>query len=126
METPNKHIPNPPPFMYHPELYPELAKNNPEPECQDWEPMQKVNKPRVAKLGFSQSKSAETQQYFTTIDVDKTRIFERERYSDYAYYTIEEHDEMQRGIEIEMADKLDQSKVLSSHDSEIATNYKIY
>lgn len=30
-ENPNRSIPTPPPFVYHPELYPELAKNNPEP-----------------------------------------------------------------------------------------------
>lgn len=30
-ELPNTKLPNPPPFMYHPELYPELAKNNPQP-----------------------------------------------------------------------------------------------
>jgi hypothetical protein len=31
MEMPNRRIPVPPPFVYHPELYPELAENNPEP-----------------------------------------------------------------------------------------------
>ena len=30
-ENPNRVLPNPPPFMYHPELYPELAKRNPQP-----------------------------------------------------------------------------------------------
>ena len=30
-ELPNTLLPNPPPFVYHPELYPELAKNNPQP-----------------------------------------------------------------------------------------------
>ena len=31
MEMPNRRFPVPPPFMYHPELFPELADNNPEP-----------------------------------------------------------------------------------------------
>ena len=30
-ENPNRSIPQPPPFFYHPELYPELAAQNPEP-----------------------------------------------------------------------------------------------
>jgi len=30
-ETPNRQFPSPSPFMYHPELYPELAEHNPEP-----------------------------------------------------------------------------------------------
>ena len=29
-ETPNRQFPSPAPFMYHPELYPELAMSNPE------------------------------------------------------------------------------------------------
>merc|ERR1711957_408816 len=29
MEHPNKRIPIPPPFVFHPELFPELAENNP-------------------------------------------------------------------------------------------------
>ena len=30
-ETPNRKFPAPPPFVFHPELYPELAQSNPEP-----------------------------------------------------------------------------------------------
>jgi hypothetical protein len=30
-EIPNRKFPAPPPFAYHPELYPELAMKNPEP-----------------------------------------------------------------------------------------------
>ena len=30
-EIPNRKVLPPPPFVYHPELFPELAKNNPEP-----------------------------------------------------------------------------------------------
>ena len=34
-ENPNRALVNPPPFVYHPELYPDLAKNNPEPVTAD-------------------------------------------------------------------------------------------
>ena len=30
-EIPNRKFPSPPPFMYHPELFPDLAANNPAP-----------------------------------------------------------------------------------------------
>ena len=32
MEMPNRRFPVPPPFVYHPELFPELAGNNPAPK----------------------------------------------------------------------------------------------
>ena len=32
MELPNRRFPTPPPFVYHPELFPDLSKNNPEPK----------------------------------------------------------------------------------------------
>ena len=31
MEMPNRKFPSPPPFVHHPELFPELADRNPEP-----------------------------------------------------------------------------------------------
>ena len=31
MEMPNRKFPTPPPFVYHPELFPTLSLNNPEP-----------------------------------------------------------------------------------------------
>ena len=31
MELPNRRFPAPPPFVWHPELYPDLALNNPSP-----------------------------------------------------------------------------------------------
>lgn len=32
MEMPNRRFPTPPPFVFHPELFPDLSKNNPEPK----------------------------------------------------------------------------------------------
>lgn len=31
MEHPNRRFPSPPPFVWHPELFPQLAQNNPQP-----------------------------------------------------------------------------------------------
>ena len=71
MEVPNKYISNPPPFVYHPELYPELAKNNPEPYTgKTWEPKPKQVNKNPEKLGYSviKNKNAESENNFTLID----------------------------------------------------------
>ena len=45
MEHPNKRFPSPPPFMYHPELQPELAKLNPT----GFQPLEKVPREKRRK-----------------------------------------------------------------------------
>ena len=42
MELPNKRFPVPPPFMYHPELQPELAANN----IKDFKPLEMNPRPK--------------------------------------------------------------------------------
>jgi hypothetical protein len=125
METPNKHVPNPPPFMYHPELFPELAKNNPEPyQGIELIKKEKLTNTRVAKLGFSSvNNDSDVQDHFTQVNPD---VFERERYFDYAYYNVKEHDVMQQDFEIDIAKKLDHSRLIGQGDTDIAVEFKIY
>ena len=44
MEHPNRRFPTPPPFVWHPDLFPQLAQNNPEPA--NFEIPRKQSKPK--------------------------------------------------------------------------------
>ena len=45
MEMPNRRFPTPPPFVYHPEIFPQLSQTNPEPANFVFK-AQKFNPPR--------------------------------------------------------------------------------
>lgn len=74
-EFPNRELPNPPLFMYHPELYPELAKNNPEPQNLYIPKFNKKKKQKFpAKLGVRKAEEDEVSKNFTSINVDTKEV----------------------------------------------------
>ena len=59
-ENPNRRVKNPPPFVYHPELYPELAKNNPEPFEFEEKPKVSKRKRNPSVLGLSKAEDKDS------------------------------------------------------------------
>uniref|UniRef100_A0A7S3IQ03 Uncharacterized protein n=1 Tax=Strombidium inclinatum TaxID=197538 RepID=A0A7S3IQ03_9SPIT len=75
METPNRKVVAPPPFMYHPELYPELAKFNPEPSNF----VVPVSKKAHVRNPVDLKASVVAQPSISTGFVDASKLFSRQQ-----------------------------------------------
>lgn len=82
-ENPNRVMKNPPPFVYHPELFPELAPNNPQPITLEIPRRgKKCHERNPRPLG---AKVAETQEDLSHFLNVKMNINDYAKYSDLAY-----------------------------------------
>ena len=70
-ENPNTKLNNPPPFVYHPELYPTLAENNPSPiKFEIPRPGKKPRQRNPVKLGVRAANRKEN-SHFTSVILDQ-------------------------------------------------------
>ncbi|CAI2378847.1 unnamed protein product [Moneuplotes crassus] len=134
-EIPNRQLPNPPPFVYHPELYPDLAKNNPEPyDLKVPEPKDKEIQKNPSKLGMSLSPQSENHDTITPqVQEDATPVTHQRlstrtllAHSDFAYYTVKKHEDQQVEMEVDFSQKTENSKIFSQDEKELLVNFRVY
>ena len=131
-EHPNRLLPNPPPFVYHPELFPELAKNNPEPyNLRVPEPksakLRRQRNPQKLGLRLAEKNEVEGNYIRLTQGTRPNGVIPRAlKKPDFAFYTIQQHEDQQKEIEIDLPRRLEESGLIPESNAEILTDLKIY
>ena len=100
-ENPNKAVQNPPPFVYHPELFPDMAPNNPQPIVLDIRKKGcKPHKRNPRPLGAQVCESQSDLNHFLEV---RMKMENYSKYSDLAFNNQPEIDLMEDEIERDVA-----------------------
>ena len=88
-EMPNRKFPAPPPFVYHPELFPELAKNNPTPSNLDVPKAQPKRQRNPKPLGAKKVESPRS-RINVNITPEVYKMHKGTAYEKYDYESLKE------------------------------------